>query len=93
MAGLLHTSDAMPGLRRQRRGRGFVYLDARGRPVRAPATLARIRRLAIPPAYTDVWICPLPHGHLQATGRDARGRTQYRYHAEWRVQRDENKFA
>ena len=64
MAGLLHTSDAMPGLRRQRRGRGFVYLDARGRYVRAPATLARIRRLAIPPAYTDVWICAQANGHL-----------------------------
>ena len=82
----------MPGLRRQRRGRGFVYLDARGRPVRAPATLARIRRLAIPPAYTDVWICAQANGHLQATGRDARGRKQYRYHPRWREVRDREKF-
>ena len=92
MAGLLHTSDAMPGLRRQRRGRGFVYLDARGRYVRAPATLARIRRLAIPPAYTDVWICAQANGHLQATGRDARGRKQYRYHRDWHAERGARKY-
>jgi DNA topoisomerase-1 len=82
----------MPGLRRQKSGRGFRYLDADGKAVRDTATLARIRSLVIPPAYTDVWICPDPKGHLQATGRDARGRKQYRYHPRWRVVRDETKF-
>jgi DNA topoisomerase-1 len=71
--------------------RRFRYLD-RGRPVRAPAELERIERLAIPPAWRDVWICPNPRGHLQATGRDARGRKQYRYHADWRKVRDEAKY-
>lgn len=71
---------------------GFRYKRADGRPVRSPADLKRIRALAIPPAWTDVWICPDPKGHLQATGRDARGRKQYRYHAQWRAHRDGNKF-
>jgi DNA topoisomerase-1 len=68
------------------------YLDADGRPIRDPSTLARIKALAIPPAWTDVWICPWPHGHIQATGRDERGRKQYRYHARWRSVRDEAKY-
>jgi len=91
-SGLIYVSDTEPGIRRKRRGSHFHYLGPNGRPVRAARTLDRIRRLAIPPAYTDVWICPLPHGHLQATGRDARGRKQYRYHPEWRLARDATKF-
>jgi DNA topoisomerase-1 len=91
-AGLHYVSDTRPGIVRKRRGKGFVYIGPDGKPVRDAATLARIRRLAIPPAYTDVWICPDPEGHLQATGRDARGRKQYRYHARWREVRDETKF-
>ena len=91
-AGLLHVSDDMPGIRRLRCGTGFRYRDARGAPVRDKATLQRIRDLAIPPAYEDVWICASPRGHLQATGRDARGRKQYRYHAAWRTFRDTGKF-
>src|SRR5262245_26516793 len=74
-------------------GKTFTYLRRDGKAVRDPGTLARIKRLAIPPAWTEVWICPQENGHIQATGRDARGRKQYRYHAHWREQRDENKFA
>jgi DNA topoisomerase-1 len=91
-AGLRYVSDDMPGIRRRRRGKGFSYADPKGSAVRDARTLERIRKLAIPPAWTDVWICPLANGHLQATGRDARGRKQYRYHAEWRNVRDESKF-
>jgi DNA topoisomerase I len=91
-AGLRYVSDSMPGIRRRRAGKGFAYLGQDGKPIRDRETLARIRSLAIPPAYTDVWICPLPNGHLQATGRDARGRKQYRYHRRWRQVRDETKF-
>ena len=91
-AGLRHVSDCAPGIQRRRCGRGFRYLDADGRAVRDATTLARIRALAIPPAYEDVWICASPRGHLQATGRDARGRKQYRYHADWRRFRDTGKF-
>ncbi len=91
-AGLVWVSDQMPGIRRRRRGQGFAYVDAQGRPVRDDATLQRIRRLAVPPAYRAVWICPWPHGHLQATGRDARGRKQYRYHAQWQAERGATKF-
>jgi len=91
-ANLRYVSDRRPGIRRRRRGRGFVYLDPDGRPVRDPAELDRIRRLAVPPAWTDVWICPEPRGHLQAAGRDARGRKQYRYHPRWRATRDETKY-
>jgi DNA topoisomerase I len=80
------------GLRRRRRGRGFSYLDVEGAPLTDPETLERIRALAIPPAWTDVWISPDPDGHLQATGRDAAGRLQYRYHPRWRASRDERKF-
>lgn len=92
MNGLRFTSDEEPGIRRMRRGRGFAYLDPGGRAIADSATLARIRRLAIPPAYHDVWICADPRGHLQATGRDARGRKQYRYHPQWREHRDAAKF-
>src|SRR6476661_4317566 len=91
-AGLRYVSDATPGIHRRRAGRGFSYVAPDGRPLRDQATLARIKSLAIPPAYTDVWICPVPNGHLQATGRDARGRKQYRYHPRWREVRDETKF-
>src|SRR3954465_15715392 len=89
----LRRSDcSAPGLRRRRRGRGFEYLDADGARVDAPETLARIHTLAIPPAWTDVWICADPRGHLQATGVDAAGRKQYRYHTAWRARRDAEKF-
>lgn len=91
--GLRHVSDTAPGLRRRRAGKNWRIRDADGRPVTDAPTLARIRALAIPPAWTDVWICPLPHGHIQATGRDARGRKQYRYHDRWRLVRDADKFA
>jgi DNA topoisomerase I len=91
-AGLRYVSDITPGIRRKKRGKSFSYLDPAGKPVKDPDQLARIRKLAIPPAYTDVWICPNPRGHIQATGRDARGRKQYRYHPKWREIRDETKF-
>ena len=89
---LRHVSDDEPGITRRRAGRGFMYLDAKGRRVRDEATLKRIRTLAVPPAYTDVWICADRRGHLQATGRDARGRKQYRYHAAWQHRRDARKY-
>ncbi len=91
-AGLLYVTDTSPGIRRQKSGSGFRYTGTDGKAVRDTATLARIRALVIPPAYTDVWICPSPRGHIQATGRDARGRKQYRYHPKWRDVRDETKF-
>jgi DNA topoisomerase-1 len=91
-ARLRHADDRAPGIARRRRGRGFVYLRPDGSPVRAPAELSRIRRLAIPPAWTHVWICPDARGHLQATGRDAKGRKQHRYHPAWIAQRDEVKY-
>ncbi|WP_082559824.1 MULTISPECIES: DNA topoisomerase IB [unclassified Lysobacter] len=91
-AGLRYVSDSDPGIARLRSGRGFRYRDAQGRAVRDAATLERIRALAVPPAYTDVWICAHPYGHLQATGRDARGRKQYRYHTAWRHARNHGKF-
>lgn len=91
-AGLVYSNDELPGLRRIGRGRGFSYANADGRPPRDKGTLARIRALAIPPAWTDVWICPRENGHIQATGRDARGRKQYRYHPQWSERRAENKF-
>ncbi len=92
-SGLRHVSDTAPGIRRLRAGKGFRYVDARGEAVRDDARLSRIRALAIPPAYTDVWICAWRNGHLQATGRDARGRKQYRYHPDWVQRRSEDKFA
>ncbi len=82
-----------PGIRRRRRGRGFSYEDDTGRKVDEPEVLTRIAELAIPPAWADVWICPYPNGHLQATGTDAAGRKQYRYHDAWRTRRDHEKFA
>lgn len=91
--GLYYSSDAQAGIRRRRRGKGFSYLNDDGSIVRDAKTLARIRALAIPPAYREVWICAHPDGHLQATGIDARGRKQYRYHTEWRSVRDADKFA
>lgn len=91
-AGLRYVRDAEPGFTRRRAGRGFRYFDARGRPLRDPATLKRIRALAIPPAWREVWICADADGHLQAVGKDARGRRQYRYHPRWREVRDEAKF-
>lgn len=89
---LVHVDPAMPGLRRFRHGERFRYKDVAGRWLRDADEIARIDALAIPPAYTDVWICPLANGHLQAIGIDARGRKQYRYHAQWRLQKDETKF-
>jgi DNA topoisomerase-1 len=91
-AHLRYVDDSGPGFRRVCRGKDFRYLDAEGRPLRDPDQIARIRSLAIPPAWTDVWICPSPSGHIQATGRDARGRKQYRYHPRWREVRDETKY-
>jgi DNA topoisomerase-1 len=91
-AGLRYASSDQPGWSRRRSGRGFTYLDENGKRIADQATIARIRALAIPPAWTDVWICPDPNGHLQATGRDARGRKQYRYHAEFRATRSAAKF-
>ncbi|MFK2905796.1 DNA topoisomerase IB [Dyella ginsengisoli] len=92
-AGLVYVSDDQPGITRRRRGKGFSYRDASGRRIDDAAELKRIRALAIPPAYADVWICAHPRGHLQATGRDARRRKQYRYHADWRALRDADKFS
>ena len=91
-AGLRYVSDTQPGIRRQRAGRGFCYRGLDGRLIRDPAVLRRMKAMAIPPAWTDVWICPRPDGHLQATGRDARGRKQYRYHPRWRAVRDATKY-
>jgi DNA topoisomerase I len=93
LAGLRHSSDTQPGITRRRAGRGFSYRDPEGRAIRGDETLARIRSIAIPPAWTDVWICPWPNGYLQATGRDARGRKQYRYHTRYRRRRDDAKFS
>ncbi|ALA19181.1 MULTISPECIES: DNA topoisomerase IB [unclassified Chelatococcus] len=92
-ADLLYINDGEPGIRRRRAGRGFFYVDAAGRRVEDEATMARIRSLAIPPAWTDVWIAPTSRGHVQATGRDQRGRKQYRYHPLWTACRDEVKYA
>jgi DNA topoisomerase-1 len=91
-ARLRYVSDAERGFTRRRRGKSFAYLRPGGQELRGQATLQRIRSLAIPPAWKDVWICPSPNGHLQATGRDARGRKQYRYHARWREAQDQNKY-
>src|SRR5437763_1699420 len=93
MANRIRRSDCSePGFRRIRRGRGFVYMGEDGRRLRQPEALERLRDLAIPPAWRDVWICPDPRGHLQATGIDAAGRKQYLYHARWREHRDRQKF-
>jgi DNA topoisomerase-1 len=93
VAKLRYVSDRAPGITRRRSGEGFVYCDPGGRPIRNGDALARFKVLRIPPAWTDVWICPDPNGHIQAVGRDARGRKQYIYHPRWREVRDETKFA
>ncbi|HEV2005459.1 MAG TPA: hypothetical protein VGQ85_02495, partial [Candidatus Limnocylindrales bacterium] len=90
--GLRYVSSDDPGIARKRRGKGFTYALPSGEPVTDAATLVRIRALVIPPAWTDVWICGQANGHIQATGRDARGRKQYRYHARFRDRRDADKF-
>jgi DNA topoisomerase-1 len=92
-SGLHYVSPDGPGITRRRAGRGFTYTTPSGRRIRAAAELARIRAIAVPPAWTEVWICPDPDGHLQAVGRDSRGRRQYRYHARFRARRDDGKFA
>jgi DNA topoisomerase-1 len=92
-AGLRYSNDRAPGIRRKRAGRGWRYLDLDGTRVQDPRILDRIRAIVIPPAWTDVWINPNPRGHIQATGRDDRGRKQYRYHPTWRATRDETKFS
>jgi len=92
MARLRRVDCGDSGFRRRRAGRGFTYLDADGERIDDPDTLERVRALSIPPAWKDVWICPLPNGHIQATGVDAAGRKQYRYHDDWRVRRDADKF-
>ena len=90
--GLVYVDDTAPGYGRRRCGRGFVYLDLEGAPLRDRETIERLRGLVVPPAWTDVWFCIDPEGHIQATGRDAKGRKQYRYHAEWQRAREEAKF-
>src|SRR5688572_20254038 len=92
-AGLVYVTDTDPGIRRVRRGKGFKYLAKDDKEITAEKELQRIASLAIPPAYEDVWICPDPRGHLQATARDARGRKQYRYHPEWSRARDDHKHS
>ena len=91
-AGLRYVTDEKPGITRRKRGDKWNYICPDGKPLRDHNEIVRINRLAIPPAYTDVWICPNPQGHLQVTGRDARGRKQYRYHPRWREARDANKY-
>jgi DNA topoisomerase I len=91
-AGLRYVCDDRPGIRREMGPLGFRYIGPDGKVIRRPAELKRLRALAVPPAWTNVWICPDPRGHLQATGRDARGRKQYRYHPQWRTCRDETKY-
>ena len=92
VAGLEYVSDDEPGIRRLRAGKGFRYIGPDGQPIRDEADLQRIKSLAIPPAWTEVWICPTPDGHIQATARDTKGRKVYRYHPRWREVRDETKF-
>ncbi len=91
-AGLRYVSDEQAGYTRKHKGDGFEYFDTEGKPIKDEQRILRINRLAIPPAYKGVWICPTPNGHIQATGRDDRGRKQYRYHERWREVRDENKY-
>jgi DNA topoisomerase I len=91
-AGLVYVSDEEPGIRRRRSGKGFSFRNPDGTPVKDKETLDRIKSLAIPPAYTDIWICANPKGHIQATGRDDKGRKQYRYHPRWREVRDSTKY-
>ena len=91
-AGLLYVSDEVAGIRRKGTGKNFSYVGPDGKPIRDEKVLERIRKLAVPPAYTEVWICPKPNGHIQATGRDAKGRKQYRYHPKFREVRDSTKY-
>jgi DNA topoisomerase I len=91
-AKLRYVHDDEPGYRRKKSGKSFVYLDTRGHKITSEAKIRRLKALAIPPAWTDVWISPRPDGHLQATGRDAKGRKQYRYHPDWRAVQEEMKF-
>jgi DNA topoisomerase I len=91
-ASLRYVSDSKPGIKRRRAGKGFCYYDADSKLVTYKETLTRIKSLAVPPAWTAVWICPFPSGHIQATGRDSKGRKQYRYHPKWRAERDATKF-
>jgi DNA topoisomerase-1 len=91
-AGLHYASDSDPGVRRRKAGKRYAYVNPRGTPVRDPAAIRRFNALAVPPAYTDVWISPDPKGHIQATGRDARGRKQYRYHPRWQASQGAAKF-
>src|SRR5256885_506356 len=91
-AGLQYVNDDRPGYSRRAKGKDFEYFGTEGKTIRDEQRLLRIKRLAIPPAWTEVWICPSANGHIQATGRDARGRKQYRYHERWREVRDENKY-
>src|SRR4051794_24724811 len=91
-AGLRYVTDSIPGIRRIGAGKKFIYVGPNGRRIRDAETLTRIRSLVVPPAWTNVWISPLEHGHIQVTARDARGRKQYRYHARWRKVRDETKY-
>src|SRR5688572_4823308 len=90
--GLRYVSDDVPGISRKRRGNAFVYVDQRNKLIRKKDVLQRINSLVIPPAWENVWICSTEDGHIQAVGRDARGRKQYLYHAKWRDIRDETKF-
>ena len=91
-AGLRYVCDNTPGIKRKRAGKGFSYIGVDGKPIGDPEELNRFKVLAIPPAWTKVWICPLPNGHLQATGRDEKGRKQYRYHPDWQKIRSQTKF-
>jgi len=91
--GLHYISDDVPGIQRKRSGKNFIYFEPNGHRIKDKKTIQRINSLAIPPAYRDVWICPIENGHLQATGRDAKGRKQYRYHPLWRAIRDQTKFS
>ncbi|HEY1074924.1 MAG TPA: DNA topoisomerase IB [Patescibacteria group bacterium] len=91
-AGLRYVSDKSPGFTRKKAGSGFMYLDAKGKHITDPEVIARIQALSIPPAYSDVWICPYENGHIQATGMDARGRKQYRYHTDWQNARQATKY-
>jgi DNA topoisomerase-1 len=91
-AGLVYVSDVQPGIRRRRQGKSFYYCDSEGKVIKNEKILGRIKSLVIPPAWTDVWICANPNGHLQATGRDSKNRKQYRYHPQWRAFRDQTKY-
>ena len=91
-AGLRYLPDTKPGISRKLQGKHFNYFNAKGEPVTDEKTLERIKKLVIPPAWTNVWICPSPNGHIQATGRDLKGRKQYIYHPEWQNNRSQSKF-